>query len=67
MPIYPGSALLTVSSYGTSKCRPARIKVNSVATAYAATEATAIRETRTEARRRRDQAVQRIRTVRCPK
>ena len=67
MPIYPGSALSTVGPYGTSKCRPVRIRASGEATAYAATGAAALREARTEARRLRDQAVRRVRAIRCPK
>ncbi len=67
MPIYPGSALSTVGPYGTSKCRPVRIRASGEATAYAATGPAALREARTEARRLRDQAVRRVRTIRCPK
>jgi hypothetical protein len=67
MPIYPGTAGSTVGPYGMSKCRPVRIRASGVATAYAATGAAAIREAPTEARRLRDQAVRRVRTIRCPK
>jgi hypothetical protein len=67
MPIYPGSQMSTVAPYGTSKCRPVRVRASGTAMAYAATGAAAIREARTEARRLRDQAVRRVRGLRCPK
>ena len=50
-----------------SKCRPVRIRASGEATAYAATGGAALREARTEARRLRDQAVRRVRAIRCPK
>lgn len=62
MPIYPGTA-----GYGTSKCRPVPIRASGFVTAYEATGAAAIREARTEARRLRDRAVQRVRTIRPKK
>jgi len=57
MPIIPGTATATVGPYGTSKCRPVRIKASGEASAIAATGAGAIREARAEARRMLDRAV----------
>jgi hypothetical protein len=67
MPIIPGTATATVGPYGTSKCRPVRIRASGEASAIAATGAGATREARAEARRMLDRAVRRVRTIRCPR
>ena len=67
MPIYPGSDMSILGPDGISKCRPIRIRASGEATAYATTGPAALREARTEARRLRDQAVRRVRAIRCPR
>jgi hypothetical protein len=66
MPIYPGTDLSTVAPGSISRCRPVRIRATGTATAYAATGPAAVREARTAARALRDQAVRRVRAMRCP-